>query len=131
MECRARLPQWQEELRRDEEEEERRLERDLPVEQAQADAHGDDGDGERRDELERERGDEGELQDTQRRLGKGIAEARDLRALRRGTSEQLERRQRAQQLAERLCERLHALPLHPARFPRHAADEIEQERRDG
>ncbi len=61
VERRTRLPERLEELRRDEQEEKRRLERELTVEQAQADAHGDDGDGKRRDELEGERGDEREL----------------------------------------------------------------------
>ena len=61
------------EERRENQHEECRRKADLPVDEPKADRHGNQCDRERRDEFEREGGDEGEAQDGERCFGKGAA----------------------------------------------------------
>ena len=118
------------ELWRQQQHEEGGAEGQLAVEQPQADADGDDGDGECRDELEGEGGDEGELQDAQGGAGEVLAEPPHALALGPLAREEFERRQGAQDFGETCGEAVHRAPLRLAGLARHAADQVEQERRN-
>ncbi len=100
MKSRAEQSQRQVDIGCEDEDEERRLELDPSVEQAQTDFDRDDGGADRRDHFEREGGEERDAQHAERRIAKLLAHACDRGDLVAAASEDFERRQALQDVEE-------------------------------
>ena len=91
MEARPQQAQGQVELGGEQQDEERLLEGQAPVKQAQADLDGDDGGAERGDHLQRQGGEEGDAQHTHGRQAEALGGVADDLDLRPAAGEHLER----------------------------------------
>ncbi len=118
------------ELRREQQCEKRRRKRDFPANQPEAEADGNQRNRERRDEFERKRRDEGGFEHGECGMRKGVARLFHARGLRLFAFEELQHRNRAQELGERASHLHHGMPFARAALFRDAADEVEQERSD-
>ena len=128
MECNAALTQRLIEERRENEHEERRLERHHAVQQTQTDGDGNERNRECGNQLQCKCGDKGEPQNGERCLRKVVAHVREMCALGIDAAKDLERHRCAYELAESVRERLHLVPLSLARTTCCLSNEEKQER---
>ncbi len=110
-------PERQEDLRGDQEDGERGVERDRAAEQPEAEDHGDEPGADAGEELHRQCGEEGDPQRRHRRLAEALGRRGHLAAALGGAAERPEGRQTADELEEAGGQRREAPPL-PSRLRR-------------
>ena len=131
VEARAERTQGLVELGGEEEDEERLLEGELAIEQAQADGDRHHRRADRRDQLEHERREEGHAQDPHRRRAEALADLRDRGDLLAAAAEELQRGQALQDVEEVGAQAAEGLPLLAGQGVGQAADQDHEEGEKG